>query len=379
MSTHAPGVRRPTKRNGDRSAPTTPRGAFAARKPRTSSQKKEWDSTTHDLSALKLSPLQLRLRKANAEKYTHEHRAFAKAAQAETGEVTESEDDTENPIITTLHNNENKPFPFVSTAPPAISISSIRPPSPTRRRGWGHHGEVDFEGELKVWEKTNRVLRKPNRTIDVQETANVPEKIRAPLREVNETDSRGHDLDMARGSHSRKSIRAVQPSFTIPVDELRQTAEGIVHWTNTISSQLDEPTIPISVDTLADLENQDAEAGARTCLKLVRDLSSRSTKLMSKLAKTHEVQNNQYDALKKRMDEMEVWVVSLQTENAQAKSQIDALHQQLKDTKEFHGREMSILNERLQTLLISEETRAIDNAVKQALAGSAALLAQKGE
>ncbi|KAI9099499.1 hypothetical protein DFS34DRAFT_74339 [Phlyctochytrium arcticum] len=258
---------------------------------------------------------------------------------------------------------------------PAIKKLTLRPPSPATRRNWGHaQPEVDFDGEVRVWEKTNRIVRKMKTMADQQ----APSDYRTPLQPINKIDGHSetkntHAADPIKRSSSgivkKKNAsppQAPPPMLDIQSEDLVRVAEGLLHLTNAITAQLDETVAPVSPLVLDELIDEDtASESGKMFVNLFQGLTSRSTQLMAKIAEERKVQQKINEQLKHRVEEVEGWLVSLQAESIQNKAYLDSVQEKLEVSTKAHSQVMSSLSDKLKMLLLWEEAeQKINDEVK---------------
>ncbi|KAI8919243.1 hypothetical protein DFJ77DRAFT_268160 [Powellomyces hirtus] len=373
MATRQPSFRRsrePT-RPVSLSAPTTPATATARRVPE-SFNRKEWDATTHDLASLKLSPLQQRQRKENYRKYTQEHRTFAHVHQSQR---TDEDRGGHGIELKTLSRSTSSSDECNENRIPAITKCMMKPPSAGQRHVWGAQDEVDFEQELKLWAKAKRAVKPSPRSRKVEH----PSLARPPLIASNgRSEGRVEDIDNSGAACSSA--------------ELRKVVEGMIHLTNVLSSQLEEPFVIRSLETV---ENSDefvcllmtadasdnggnltahhvqTEISSQTCLHLFRDLTSRAARYISNMKTARIEQEAQASDAQKRIAALEDRVALLEMVSDTTQIETAALQKQLNASTKAHDLDINVLSKQMETLLASEESRAIDSVVKRALTTAA--------
>ncbi|KAJ3149874.1 hypothetical protein HDU86_006832 [Geranomyces michiganensis] len=337
------------------SAPNTP-GTAAHRTPKqrtpsqTLSRKKSWvDATEHDLSALKLSPLQQRLRKENASKYTAFVRGGARSPAKEGTGPTSGRPFTFSHVSPSHPNtlnasNEN------AHRPVAISKLATRPPSPTSRLQWGLAAPlediVDFDEELETWERTNRAIRMP---------------ARRPLGELNISANKR----TARATEHKVAHKGPKPTAEVPTvpmipsEDLFGVAVGIMHLTNALASQLDGPYRGRSID---DLPNED-EMSIEHCSALVRDLTNQATKYVCNNRMYRDEQEEWNRVARQRITALEDRVAVLELALDTTQSETSDLRQRLNAERKENKDRFTALESQLSMMLKLEEDRAVEQLV----------------
>ncbi|KAJ3177018.1 hypothetical protein HDU87_004734 [Geranomyces variabilis] len=349
------------------SAPTTPgatisAAARTAHKQRTPSQtlsrKKSWvDATEHDLTALKLSPLQQKLRKENALKYT----AFVRGVRSPGREDTEAASGGSLGRASPSHSKMHKGASENSHRPVAISKLATRPPSPTSRLHWGVAAPaddiVDFDAELDTWERTNRAVRLHTPRTPLGEL-NLPAEERPALR------PKAHKMEKESKAR-RPQADAQPPPAVIPSEELFGVAVGIMHLTNALASQLDEPFRRQCIEDLPD----EGEISAEHCTALLRDLTSRATKFVCNNRLHRDNQEEWNRVAQQRITALEDRVAVLELALDTTQSEASDLRQRLNTERKENKDRLTALEMQLKAVLKFEEDRTVEQLVALSLHG----------
>ncbi|KAI8593189.1 hypothetical protein BDZ88DRAFT_448728 [Geranomyces variabilis] len=355
----------PPKQGRSVSAPSTPgttvgaaaRTAFKQRTPsQTLSRKKSWvDATEHDLTALKLSPLQQRLRKENALKYT----AFVRGVRSPGREETEATNGGPLGRASPSHSQMLKGVNENIHRPVAISKLATRPLSPTSKLQWGVDAPlediVDFDAELDTWERTNRAIRLHTRRPPLGEL-NIPADERPASR------PKEHKL----ASKARKAqADTPPPPAVIPSEERFGLAVGVMHLTNALASQLDEPFRRRCIEDLPD----EGDISVEHYTALLRDLTSRATKFVCKNRLHRDDQEEWNRAAQQRItaleDRVAVLELALDTTQSEASDLRQRWNTERKETKD----RFTALETQLKALLKLEEDRTVQQLVALSLHG----------
>ncbi|KAI8818039.1 uncharacterized protein EV422DRAFT_203496 [Fimicolochytrium jonesii] len=384
MTTHAPtpspltrkkpGILSSNTASGKKPSPHTPTPTpLSAKKPKPTSRKKEWDATTQDLTALKLSPLQQKLRAANSLKYTHSHRLFAPTTTRYTFEPIDSDpnhksspyhaDDIElQPVSSRRHSDENTDFAENKDPTTPLNVTQTK------------HEEVDFETEVQVWERTHRALaeHKPSRSAGTRKVLAATTD-RPSAAELNRHGSQNRNRSAPR---ARKSP---PHEIHIPLQHLRQATLGMRHLAESLSAQIGEPFAG-GDDIHDDVSDHDEENRSgddenatvpklAEALALVRDVSSRATRYIEKLQQTNDMQTDAIHTLQARCQALEARITALEKSATETHTTTTELHQQLNEERGRRERDVGRLEELVGVVVAAEEGRAADWAVRQVLGG----------
>ncbi|KAJ3294128.1 hypothetical protein HK104_003907 [Borealophlyctis nickersoniae] len=384
-----------------KSVPSTPKptASSPAGQPRSTSSKSKkrgFDLTVHDLNRLKLSPLQMRLRKANAEKYTDAHRVLLRRQDGD----GDGDGDGEEWDYDEDENNDGGGDDKEDLAEGSPTRNEPSGDSPRQRRverkhtSWGVKTEVDFDREVNLWRRVGgrevdgrgggggrkRVVKRVQSGGNLR-TPSPPPQPHHPSKPIppSRYPIRTTHLPDQQQQQQQQQQRSSSP---IPSEPLKHIATGLVHLHNTLTSRISgipmgggldasdvEDVESESSDACGNEKNQGSHALMEFSLRVLESVLSSTTKFVTQTTSRAEAQERRIETLETEVGDARGAISRLEEAQKATHAHIQELTTALSQLAAAHESEIEGLKQRQEGMQVLEDAKDVERAVRLAMMG----------